>query len=184
MIGLLSAWHDNRRTFGGGESPWGKTPVWRFYLGLMLSSLSLAVASKTLSADALNAILTAISIIAGFTFSTLIFLVDHKFDVRVEKDSLEQESLQKKLDRLADSSFSILYYFNVIAAFLVFGCILGLLMPSLSARSPVWLSQFFWVTEVAGRFVLFGLLLEAFITFARALRRLKYLFVKVRQRRV
>lgn len=182
-MGLFDAFPENIRTFGGGGKVWSKSEVIGLYLAIVTLGVIAAYLTQRPSDDALNAILTAVSIIAGFTFSTLIFLVDHKFVVQSDPDSLEQESFQRKIDRLADSSFNILFYFNVVALLVVASCICGLLLPSASGSFPATISRWFFLTEFIGRLVFFCLLIETGVTFTRLLRRLRFLFSKAREKR-
>jgi uncharacterized membrane protein len=180
VTNLLTSWKENRATFGSGVE-WSNQKVAYYYALLLIGSAAISVVSDRPSDEFFNATLTAISIIAGFTFNALIFFVDHKFVVQRDPHSLEQEAAQAKIDRLASGSFSVLYYFTLISFFVIVMCVLALVMPSISENFPQRISKNFYITEVAGRALFFAALAEALVTFFRAIRRLRYLFGKVRE---
>jgi hypothetical protein len=176
----LISWKENRATFGSGVE-WSNKKVFCYYALLFLGSVGASITSDRPSDEFFNATLTAISIIAGFTFNALIFFVDHKFVVQSNPHSLEQAALQERIDRLANRSFSVLYYFTLISFVVIVMCVLALIIPSMSDNVPQSISQHFHITEAAGRALFFAALTEALVTFFRAIRRLRYLFGKVRE---
>ena len=178
---IYQTWADNRHTFGGGGDRWSTAKVGAYYITLSSLSILISLVSTRPSNDFFDATLTAISIIAGFTFNAVIFFVDHKFVVQKDTYSLEQASRQQKIDRLAENTFSIIYYFNVVSIFVCVMCIIALVMPSISAEAPHMLARHFGATEAVGRSTFFAGLVEAMVTFLRALRRLRYLFKKIRE---
>jgi len=113
----------------------------------------------------------------------LLFFVDHDFSVVVDRDSLEQAALQKKITALSDQLFMNIHYFNLCSLLAIFACLLGLSMPFADrafgrlAAYPVVPSA----SESIGRWLLFVIAIEAFTTFLRLLSRIRYLFGKVRQ---
>lgn len=181
MIDAIGFWKENRRTFGARERPWDNRQVVLYYALVTSISFILAIISGKISTDLLNSLMTAVSILVGFSFNALIFFVDHRFSIVSDSASLEQQSRQIKIDRLANASFSILYYFNFVAFVLVACCVLALAMPSLVEKAPLWVSRWFYITEAIGRAILFTLVAESVVTFLRVIRRLRFLFGKVRE---
>lgn len=180
MKGIIAAWSDNRSTFGAGNDwPWQRVAC--YYGFLVATAAALGLVSGTPSDNFFIGTLTALSIIAGFTFNALMFFVDHRFTVQSDPFSLEQSSLQDKLDRLATSSFMVLYYFALVSLIVIIMCIIALVAPSVSGGVPAAVGKHFWFTELVGRFLFFVALIEAMVTFFRVLRRLRYLFGKVRE---
>ncbi|MDO6416602.1 hypothetical protein Q4F19_19620 [Sphingomonas sp. BIUV-7] len=177
----FSSWSENRATFGGGGKAWSDRAVFLYYFSGVAICCALGVISGRPSEDLLSGLLSAVSIIAGFSFSALMFFVDHEFSVVKEIDSLEQASKQKRIDKLADSVFRMLYYFTIVALALISSCVVALLMPALSSSAPLSVARYFWAPEFFGRSLLYFLMLETATTFLRILRRLRYLFGKVRE---
>lgn len=180
MTNVTEFWRDNRDTFGGGGERWTNNQVTSYYCFVCFLSVTCGMLCSRPTENFFIGVITAVSIVAGFTFNALMFFVDHRFTVQSDKDSLEQASKQRKIDRLAKSSFTILYYFSVSSIGVVICCTIALLMPSLSSRIPDGISKWFWVTEGLGRTILFVVMFEAGVTFLRVLRRLRYLFIQVR----
>lgn len=180
MISPLSIWQENRATFGGGGRDWSNRQVLIYYIIVAVSASVIALITSRPSDNLFNAVLTAVSIIAGFTFNALLFLADGKFKVVNDPSIMEQQARQNKVNRLAKSSFSVIYYFNIISILVVISSVIALLGPSLGEKIPKSYNSVLHITELLGRAIFFAVLMETGVTFYRALRRLKYLFDKIR----
>jgi len=167
----------------GGGSHLSTREALKSYAGMLLVSIVLALSAGEPSSDTLSVVLTAFAIVAGFTFSALLFFVDHRFLVRVDGDSREQKVLQSKIDDLSDQLFININYFNLVCVALIVSCVIALIRPPLeffvgrnwaSIGNVESLSTFFFGTAF------YVLISEAVFTFLRLLSRLRYLFDKVR----
>lgn len=179
---LITAWKDNKETLGDDKRPSGKE-AWKAYIFMLAIGLLLAAAAGQPSNEALSGVLTAFAIVAGFTFSTLLFFVDHRFEVRNNKDSREQKALQAKIDKLADEIFININYFNVVCLTLIVLSVIALIRPPLDffvgkrLAADAALNAFL---DVALGTAFYVLVSDAVFTFFRLLARLRYLFDKVR----
>jgi hypothetical protein len=178
---IATAWTHNRQTFGSGAQAWSGRDVALYYIALCILSGAAAALATPFSADMLIGILTAIAIFAGFTFAILIFFVDHRFKIISDETSLKQQSLQEKIDRLTSASFNVIFYFGILTSIIAADCVGIFVLRDICDGATTGISRFFPLTDALGRAFLFALLCETSVTFYRLMRRLRYLFQKVRQ---
>ena len=177
---LLDAWSRSRSHLGGGAILWQAPQVAYLYVSISGLALCSAAFVGVLSTELIDGVLSAISILAGFSFATLIFFVDHTFNIVQDAASREQQVEQRKVDRLTRATFDIIYYFVAISIILIGVCLSYLVGLGISDRKWALVAQITPVTNFLGVFLFFVLCLEASITFFRMIRRLRYLFLKVR----
>lgn len=179
MTILKKAFTDNLATFGANKVTWQKRHFAMYYFGVLALSVASSFWIKSLNGELVTAVITAVSIFAGFAFAILLLFVDHKFSVRTDPDSIEQEALQEKLDRLADDTFSILYYFIVVSGILICLGVSYFFLLRITSNSTIF-NVSLSATNQAGTALFAGFCIEIAVSFARLLRRLHFLFGKVR----
>lgn len=165
----------------------------RYFL-VSLGSISLVVIFEAVSSEMLGALLTVQSILIGFSFSVMFFLLSGSLPTIEDRGSIEAGLKKEKLARLAKELFYNVSYFNVIALVSVLLSLL-LLLPSLDIDALVeWIKKqsylTFW-TESDWRsffttlinwvkptleFVLYATLLESLTSFARTVGRVSFYF--------
>jgi hypothetical protein len=179
ITSLFDAWRANRKTIGG-KQPASRSKIILMYSIEGMVALILYIFTPSPSSDFLVGSITAFAILAGFSFSSLLFFVDHDFSVVVDQNSREQAALQKNITALGDQLFANIHYFNLCSLVAIAACLIGLSAPvagSLFDAHP-WVPI---ITEGLGRWILFLISFEAFISFFRILKRIRYLFGKVRE---
>lgn len=169
-------------------------PVWLRYALVSLGSAVLVVIFQTIPPEMLGALLTVQSILIGFSFSVMFFLLSGSLPTIVENGSIETELKKEKLARLAKELFYNVSYFNVIALISVLLSLL-MLLPSVDVDALVeWIKKqsllSFW-TEASWRscfavvadwllpaleFVLYLTLIESLTSFARTVGRVSFYF--------
>ena len=183
MIGyLVASWKDNKETLGDERHP-STSVAFKTYAIMLAIAFTLAFSAGEPSTDTLSGVLTAFAIVAGFTFSALLFFVDHRFVVTVDKDSREQQALQTKIDSLSDQLFININYFNLVCVALVVCSVLALIRPPLVfflGRDLSSNDQIAYSLGLVFATAFYALVSEAVFTFLRLLSRLRYLFDKVR----
>lgn len=168
--------------------------VWLRYLLVALSSIVLVVIFNRVPSEMLGALLTVQSILIGFSFSVMFFLLSGSLPTIVENGSIETSLKKEKLERLAKELFYNVSYFNVIALVSVFLSLL-MLLPNINVDALVeWIIQnsflSFW-TETSWRlffgrltgwlipaleFILYAALIESLTSFARTVGRVSFYF--------
>ena len=158
--------------------------VWPRYTLIVIIAFAAAVTMAPLT-DFMPAIISALAILAGFSFSVLFFLVTNRIDVVRTAASIEQNLRQDKLEKLAAEIFDNISYFNLLALLGVTAALLNLLTLStgfLGQSAPVanyrdWLS----VAQQMGEGVVIALAIESLLTFYRTTQRVVYFFGQIRK---
>lgn len=171
-----------------------RQPVWRRYLLVALVSSLLVVVFSAISGETLGALLTVQSILIGFSFSVMFFLMSGSVASYEKTGSIEADLKKEKLEQLSKELFYNVSYFNVVAIFSVFLSLLMLLpSPDISSflswtRSQAYLQ--FWtpsewretikitggIITPALEFLFFASLVESLSTFARTVGRVSFYF--------
>jgi len=168
--------------------------VWPRYLIVAFVSAAYVFVFNSLSTDALGALLTVQSILIGFSFSVMFFLLSGSIPEIKDNGSIESDLKRKRLTKLSKELFYNVSYFNVIAISSVVLALL-LLLPNFDTRSFLeWVQNHselqFW-TEAQWRakfalvadylfptleFLLIAFLAESLTTFARTVGRVSFYF--------
>ncbi|MFG6602253.1 MULTISPECIES: hypothetical protein [unclassified Sulfitobacter] len=112
MTNLVEIVRRNNDTFYDNRSNRRKSVVPRM-LSFLAASLIFAWVLGTPSDAAVSAVITVQSILVGFGFSVLFFLVSSEREKELEADSLEDEARRKRLNVLSDELFFNISYYNV-----------------------------------------------------------------------
>ncbi|WP_299287440.1 hypothetical protein [uncultured Tateyamaria sp.] len=169
-------------------------PVWLRYVLVAFGSIGLVLICETVPSEMLGALLTVQSILIGFSFSVMFFLLSGSLPTIADNGSIEAGLKKEKLAKLARELFYNVSYFNVIALVSVLLSLL-LLLPSIDVDALVeWIKKrsvlTFW-TEASWRsffatvidwlkpaleFMLYATLLESLTSFARTVGRVSFYF--------
>lgn len=168
--------------------------IWKRTLCAASISLVVSLLVKEISSDAIAALLTVQSILIGFSFSVLFFLLSGSIPI-ADESSIEQKLNAQKLTKLSNELFYNVSYFNVVATFSVVVALL-LLLPGLDksiifaaaskiegglefvSNQKVWVLRCFsWISEVLN-FALIFLFLESTASFIRTISRVSFFFEK------
>lgn len=169
-------------------------PVWLRYVLVALGSIGLVVIFDNTPSEMLGALLTVQSILIGFSFSVMFFLLSGSLPTTAENGSIEAGLKKEKLARLARELFYNVSYFNVIALASVLLSLL-LLLPNIDVDALVeWIKKQSFLTfwnEASWRslfdklidwliatleFMLYATLLESLTSFARTVGRVSFYF--------
>lgn len=169
-------------------------PVWGRYIIVSISAVGLVLLFKTISTETLAALLTVQSILIGFSFSVMFFLLSGNLPTGTGNGSIEADLKKDKLTKLSKELFYNVSYFNLAA---IISVLLALLMmlPSIDvdtflqwAKQQVFLQ--FWsekewksylkntgsVLTPVLEFLLFASLIESLTTFIRTVGRVSFYF--------
>ena len=195
MFNFIQIAKNNRQTFYDYDSGSPK-PVSPRMLLLALVALLFSTTSYANSGEFLNAALTVQSILVGFSFSVLFFLLSEGGTLSRKPDSLESEIVNEKLERLSKEIFYNVSYFNMVAVGSVLLALI-LLLPTFNFSS--WQSVFqpaiamitntlnqysttlewvVWGIQRSLWFMFYLLVLESMYTFVRTVGRVSYYFNK------
>lgn len=122
---------DNRATYYDYVSGrvLSRTPYWTFVLVI---SIIAAITFAEPSDNFLGAVITAQSILAGFGFNVLFFLLSTTGNIVPSSSGPIESALTKvKMTKLSEEIFSNISYFNLVSILSVFVALVAL-MPSLS----------------------------------------------------
>jgi hypothetical protein len=159
-------------------------------------SILLALMFSAIDDSFVNAVLTVQSILVGFSFSVLFFLLSGAEIKSVTDGSIEQKQKVKKLKTLSEELFYNVSYYNLVAISSVLVALLYLL-PDMDQNSKIstmvlgiitsvarsqdvlsWFSSVATWIEVAVRFSLYFLVIEGMYTFWRTVRRVSFFFAE------
>jgi hypothetical protein len=159
-------------------------------------SFLLAIMFSAIDDSFVNAVLTVQSILVGFSFSVLFFLLSGAEIKSITKGSIEQKQKVKKLKTLSEELFYNVSYYNLVAISSVLVALLYLL-PDMDQNSKIptmviefvtsmagsqdvlsWFSSIANWTEMAIRFILYFLVIEGMYTFWRTVRRVSFFFAE------
>lgn len=194
MSDLLGIIRRHRETFYDYNT--GKpTSVWPRNSVIVLFSFLVVLIFDGISVEAISALLTVQSILIGFGFSVLFFLISADERTAQESASIESKLTASKLEKLSRELFYNVSYFNIVATSSVVVALL-LMVPHIDSAVASRLAQLFagsnldasdkvsafeqvtyWISEV-GNFVLVLLFVESISTFLRTVGRVNFLFEK------
>lgn len=133
MFSVSRIYSDNNATFYNYNTgaPLART---RFWTCVAIASVLCAAIFTDPGDNFLGAIITAQSILAGFGFNVLFFLLSTSNTTpRPENDTLEGGLRRSRLTKLSKEIFSNISYFNLVSISSVFIALL-ILMPGLSSN--------------------------------------------------
>lgn len=168
--------------------------VWARYTLVALGSIAFVAVFETIPSEMLGALLTVQSILIGFSFSVMFFLISGSIPTVAQNGSIEAELKRKKLTQLAKELFYNVSYFNLIALFSVLLSLL-LLLPNIEfdallewikAQSYLvfwseteWQLVFFrainWL-RLGLEIILYAALIESLTSFVRTVGRVSFYF--------
>ena len=165
-------------------------------LGVFLLTLFMSVVFAAVDEALVNAILTVQSILVGFSFSVLFFLLSGAEIRSLSEGSIEQKQKVDKLKKLSEELFYNVSYYNLVAIISVLIALLHL-MPSIDRNSAIIQAIYTWLTNAAGsagtndwlitikwwiefvlRLSLYFLVVESMYTFWRTVRRVSFFFAE------
>lgn len=195
MANLGSIISKNNKTFYDYRTEKTQSVAPRLFLSIIISIL-LAVMFSAVDESFINAILTVQSILVGFSFSVLFFLLSGAEIKIITAASIEQQQKVKKLKILSEELFYNVSYYNLIAISSVLVALLYLL-PDIDKNSKTstmviegiisttgikdvlsWFSMIAAWIEIAIRFSLYFLIIESMYTFWRTVRRVSFFFAE------
>lgn len=94
-------------------------PVWKRYLSVATISVFLAFAWTGLDAQAIVAIITVLSVLVGFSFSVLFFLVSSDQGRAFKDGMLEKELQLARVEQLSQEIFINVTFFIILAIFII-----------------------------------------------------------------
>ncbi len=168
--------------------------VLRRYLLVAFASGALVVVFSAISGETLGALLTVQSILIGFSFSVMFFLMSGSVTTSEKTGSIEADLKVEKLNKLSRELFYNVSYFNVVAIFSVFLSLLMLLPDPDTGSFLAWTDGQaylnFWTQAewqetfktIGGfltpllEFLFFASLVESLSTFARTVGRVSFYF--------
>lgn len=180
----------NNDTFYDYRSKKGKSPYARFLVFAIIAAVA-ATFFNDLGDGFLNAVLAVQSILVGFSFSVLFFLVSGSIALNEAEYSREKRYRVERLNTLATELFYNVAYYNTVAIGSVVVALLFLLpnlsvFPSLASSSVVQAmtgsisaSTYDQIVDVASRvltFIFAFLFTDSIFTFFRIVRRVNFFF--------
>lgn len=203
MLNIIQIFRDNGKTFYdfGTDKPRSRLAFWILTIFL---SIFFAIVLSYPSNEFLNAIITTQSILAGFGFNVMFFLLSSSNTLEVQENSLlepnsksiEESLLDQKLQKLSEEIFWNISYFNLISVLSVFIALVALIptftasfisqisyLPALLPESlnnsvvitAKWL-VFIFVSSLKACIYIFTI--ECIYTFVRTISRINYYFRK------
>lgn len=193
MNGLIDIVSKNRNTFYSYRT---KQPsaVWKRNVIIILVSIIFVIVVPSRFDNLYLAILTAQAILAGFSFNVMIFLSSVEPLKVAASSSIENGVRINKINLLSEEIFYNVAYFNLLSLFSVALCIIALFMFGMFDNirtyvlatlimipdDPQWpLSVLFVLNGAvvsAILFLLYGIVIESFLTFFRTVMRCSYYF--------
>ncbi|MCE4225354.1 hypothetical protein HCU64_16480 [Methylobacterium sp. C25] len=196
MFNIGQIYKYNRETFYDYNTGAQQSRV--LYAGtIIFISLIFATGFSELSDNALAAIITAQSILAGFGFNVLFFLLSNANVLPSKKEgSIEQDLRRNKIIALSEEIFGNISYFNLVSISSVFLSLL-IFIPSLSSTTTEYCVKYLMdnfhdyyeqirnlalIAKMALRVLLFTILyilvFESIYTFIRTVVRITFYFRK------
>ena len=195
MANLKNIISKNNKTFYNYQTEKAQSIAPRLAVTGVVSIL-LAVMFSAIDEAFVNAVLTVQSILVGFSFSVLFFLLSGAEIKSLKEGSIEKKQKVNKLITLSEELFYNVSYYNLVAISSVLVALLYLL-PDMDQNSKIftmvlgfvtsmagsqdvlsWLSFVPSWTEIAVRFVLYFLVIEGMYTFWRTVRRISFFFAE------
>jgi len=161
--------------------------VWWRYTLVSLIALVLVWCFEAVPSNMLEALLTVQSILIGFGFSVMFFLLSGSIPDLSKDGSIEAELIRNKLNRLSKELFHNVSYFNMVALIsVVFS--LFMLLPRVDVNSilnlieasgdrwRVMLTNMLSSIKPVSEFILYATLIESLTSFARTIGRVSFYF--------
>lgn len=169
----------NRKTFydyeTGLDISQNRSNITKASLAILLTALFLKV-----DKDFVEAVVTIYAILVGFTFSILFYLLSFKAPTIDDSASLEAKARAKKLAKLAKELFYNISYFNMLAATLIFVCLIHYLFQcdsfDIAHHELPEIGKVMIVAEGIYAFVFYLLLVESGYSLFRTIGRVSFLF--------
>lgn len=189
MFSIFLIVRNNASTFYNYRTGKSESLHFRYTLILILSILLSEVFPQR-SDNIYLGIITAQSVLAGFSFNVMIYLASSKKLQAGSNSSIEKKAKIDKINRLSEELFYNVSYFNLTAVATVIVAIALLLAPSfwdgwnlIGIHFPminrITVNFWVWADPMLTRFViflLFSFTIESFITFIRTVQRSSYYF--------
>lgn len=186
MSKIVSIIIRNQETFYNFDTK-ERRPTWRRLALTVLVAVALAVGFQEQSAEFLTAVLSAQSILVGFSFSVMFYILNGT-EIIIEGDSLEAELRNERLTQLGKELFYNVSYFNLVAVACVIAALL--LLAGMDYDGPISSirSQWFFgslgsdmqrISSLVRPFlygVFYFLLVESIYTFIRTTTRVTFYF--------
>lgn len=189
MERILQISRENSKTFYDNRTG-ARIGIWpRIFLTFVVS-LVLACVFRGEVDTFVNAVITIQSILIGFSFSVMFFLISGEVGYSNASGSIELELQFEKLNKLSEEIFYNISYFNVVAIACLILCLI-VLVPSpyhpvvylvtnfgiwSQDQVALWCGVSLVIISHFIRLLLFFCLIESGYTFARAVGRVNYLF--------
>ena len=182
MFNPISIIERNNATFYDFRTEKRRSIAVRISATAMVSAC-LALVSYSDLDNLLLGLITLQSILVGFSFNVMFYLVNSKFILEETDYSIEKKLTFEKLTRLSKELFHNLAYFNLVATSSLILALMLLAPEPLRFETPAQFSQVadvYSVIYVAGCFcvraVLYFTIAESLYTFVRTVGRVNYLF--------
>jgi len=195
MFSIIETIKNNRKTHYNFRTD-KPLPVWRWYVFCTLISATIPILIPEDISKFVESVITAQSILVGFSFSVLFFLLSEKVDNK-DEGSIEKEIKSKKLNTLSRELFYNVSYFNLTALLCLCFSLIIILHPYINiykindiidTRKIIPISQHTTISETIQiltttlKYIIRTLfcftLIESIHTFARTIRRAIYYFEK------
>jgi len=134
MFDLRQIVANNNSTFYDYASGARKS-VWPRIVALGAIALSVGLLLPSQSDDFLNAVLTVQSILVGFSFSVLFFLLENSEVAAPDDDSIERQLKRERLSKLGKELFYNVSYYNTSA---ISSVILALFLMTAGPDQTTW----------------------------------------------
>jgi len=156
--------------------------IWLRLFFTVIISMFLTFMFSAIDNSFIDAVLTVQSILVGFSFSVLFFLLSGAKIKSVNEGSIEQGQKVKKLKTLSEELFYNVSYYNLVAILSVLVSLLYLLPEMDSSRIPTMVLEYFkliytWV-EIIIRAIFYFLVIESMYTFWRTVNRASFFFTE------
>lgn len=186
---------ENQKTFYDFDTG-RRRRQWPRFLLFLISASILSFGLQGDLKDLLSGILNVLSIVCGFSFTTLFFLVsDRGLQPKIDTDVREDKEMAKKLRILSNEIFYNVSYFIIIATTAI---VLAMthLIPSgsfsalLPSACPYWAAEklcsfadfisnsLSHTIKITSKIIFLFALIECIYTFVRIVKRINFLFKK------
>lgn len=192
MHGIIEIIKKNNKTFynySNGEP----LNTLRFFLYKLLLSTIILLLFYNVTDKFMGAVLTIYSILTGFSFNVLFYLMSiKKLNENDKSLSLEKQTIQSKLNRLKDELFYNISYFNVISLLLILLSIFFYMVESNSLKSIIelkillvnnfikdyhsFVNLFSMLIKGGFKLFFYFLVIESLYTFLRVVVRINFYF--------
>lgn len=190
MTNLRTIVHRNSSTFYDYRSKQPISVIPKLLLVALFSSIIAALLDNP-DTELVSAVITVQSILVGFGFSVLFFLVNSEQLKILKADSLEKQNKTKRLNKLSDELFYNVSYYNLVTIFSVLLALAFLLpttsLPNFATQVCDWLQnmagdnwRYLTTSTSAAKYLLvslfYFLFIESIFTFYRIVIRINFYF--------